>query len=178
TRLRARGGELVCRAPVVHIDVRHGAARSVHTADGRSWVARRAVLADVPAPTLYRELLPASVVPARILDDLAAFEYDFATVKVDWALAGPIPWRAPEAAGSATLHIGLDGDGLTRYAAALSSGRIPDEPLLICGQMTTADPTRSPAGTESFWAYTHLPHRRAWSPKEIAGVVAGMERVL
>ncbi|MBX6749222.1 MAG: NAD(P)/FAD-dependent oxidoreductase [Micromonosporaceae bacterium] len=178
TRLRRRGGQVVCGAPVVHIDVRYGAARGVRTADGRAWVARRAVLADVPAPTLYHELLPGSAVPARVLDDLAAFEYDLATVKVDWALAGPIPWRAPEAAGSGTLHIGLDGDGMTRYAAALSSGRIPDEPLLICGQMTTADPTRSPAGTESFWAYTHLPHRRTWTPEEIADVVAGMERVL
>jgi phytoene dehydrogenase-like protein len=27
------------------------------------------------------------------------------------------------------------------------------------GQMTTADPTRSPAGTESAWAYTHVPQR-------------------
>jgi phytoene dehydrogenase-like protein len=28
---------------------------------------------------------------------------------------------------------------------------------MLFGQMTTADPTRSPAGTESAWAYTHLP---------------------
>jgi len=177
-RLQRLGGELVCRAPVVHIDVRYGAARGVRTADGRAWSARRAVLADVPAPTLYRELLAPAVVPARILDDLAAFEYDLATVKVDWALSGPIPWRAREAAGSATIHMGLDGDGMTRYAAALGSGRIPDEPLLICGQMTTADPTRSPAGTESFWAYTHLPQRPTWSPEEIAGVVDRMEQAL
>jgi phytoene dehydrogenase-like protein len=27
------------------------------------------------------------------------------------------------------------------------------------GQMTTADPTRSPTGTESLWAYTHVPQR-------------------
>ena len=25
--------------------------------------------------------------------------------------------------------------------------------------MTTADPTRSPQGTESLWAYTHVPQR-------------------
>ena len=25
--------------------------------------------------------------------------------------------------------------------------------------MTTSDPTRSPAGTESLWAYTHVPQR-------------------
>ena len=30
---------------------------------------------------------------------------------------------------------------------------------MLAGQMTTSDPTRSPAGTESFWAYTHVPQR-------------------
>ena len=28
---------------------------------------------------------------------------------------------------------------------------------MLFGQMTTADPGLSPAGTESAWAYTHLP---------------------
>lgn len=36
-------------------------------------------------------------------------------------------------------------------------GQVPDEPFALFGQMTTADPSRSPAGTESAWAYTHLP---------------------
>src|SRR5690606_32477342 len=40
------------------------------------------------------------------------------------------------------------------------TGRIPDNPFLLVGQMTTADPTRSPAGTESLWAYTHVPQSR------------------
>jgi phytoene dehydrogenase-like protein len=34
---------------------------------------------------------------------------------------------------------------------------VPARPFLLVGQMTTADPTRSPAGTESLWAYTHVP---------------------
>ncbi|MER6799624.1 phytoene desaturase family protein, partial [Amycolatopsis mediterranei] len=29
--------------------------------------------------------------------------------------------------------------------------------FLLLGQMTTSDPTRSPAGTEAAWAYTHVP---------------------
>jgi phytoene dehydrogenase-like protein len=29
---------------------------------------------------------------------------------------------------------------------------------VIFGQMTTSDATRSPRGTESAWAYTHIPH--------------------
>ena len=36
---------------------------------------------------------------------------------------------------------------------------MPAQPFLLAGQMTTTDPTRSPAGTESFWAYTHVPQQ-------------------
>jgi phytoene dehydrogenase-like protein len=55
---------------------------------------------------------------------------------------------------------------------------MPPDPFLLLGQMTTADATHSPAGTESVWAYTHLPHRAHWSPDEIDAHVARMEAVL
>ena len=41
--------------------------------------------------------------------------------------------------------------------AQVASQRIPASPFMLTGQMTTSDPSRSPAGTESFWAYTHVP---------------------
>lgn len=50
-------------------------------------------------------------------------------------------------------------DGLTRFASQIATGHVPDDPFVLFGQMTTADPSRSPAGTESAWAYTHLPQR-------------------
>jgi phytoene dehydrogenase-like protein len=37
------------------------------------------------------------------------------------------------------------------------TGAIPARPFMLTGQMTTSDPSRSPAGTESYWAYTHVP---------------------
>jgi phytoene dehydrogenase-like protein len=41
----------------------------------------------------------------------------------------------------------------------------------VIGQMGVADPTRSPAGTETAWAYTHVPQRvRADSGGELKGV--------
>jgi phytoene dehydrogenase-like protein len=50
---------------------------------------------------------------------------------------------------------------------ALACGELPQQPFVIAGQMTTADPSRSPAGTESMWAYTHLPFRRHFAAGEI-----------
>jgi phytoene dehydrogenase-like protein len=55
---------------------------------------------------------------------------------------------------------------------------VPTDPFLLFGQMTTADPSRSPAGTESAWAYTHLPHRPGWKADEIAEHVERMEEVI
>jgi phytoene dehydrogenase-like protein len=119
------------------------------------------VLADVPAPVLYCDLVRAEQLPARLVHDVSRFDWDDATLKVNWALREPIPWTAPEARGAGTVHLGVDNDGLVDVAADLSVGRMPRTPFLLLGQMTTADPTRSPAGTESVWAYTHLPRHLA-----------------
>ena len=177
-RLATRGGRLVCGVPVDRVAVARGRAMGVRTAGGEWWRARRAVLADVPAPALYRDLVGAAHLPARLLDDLDRFEWDAATVKIDWALSGPVPWRNPAVAGAGTVHLGGDVNGMSRYASALTRDEVPFEPFLVVGQMTTADPARSPAGTESLWAYTHLPRRDQWSPDAVARHVARVEAVL
>jgi phytoene dehydrogenase-like protein len=87
------------------------------------------------------------------------FQWDFSTFKVDWALDGAIPWTAPQATGAGTVHLADGVDGLTRFAAQIAMGQVPDEPFLLLGQMTTSDATRSPRGTESAWAYTHVPQQ-------------------
>jgi phytoene dehydrogenase-like protein len=169
-RLLAGGGELVCDARVSEVVVRGGRAVAVRTADGREVAAGRAVLADVPAPQLYLDLVAREHLPPRLLDDLRRFQWDDATVKVDWALSGPVPWRAGDVAGAGTVHVVGGPDDALAYSQQLERGVVPDRPYLIVGQMTTTDPTRSPAGTESVWAYTHVPRR----PKgDAAGVLRG-----
>ena len=156
-RARSAGAAVHCDQPVERIDVRGGRAVAVHTSAGLTVRARRAVIADVNAPLLYRDLLPADAVPARLRSDLDRFEWDTPVVKVNWALDGPIPWRADGVAGAGTVHLGADELGLVRWSADLESRTIPASPFMLFGQMTTADPSRSPAGTQSAWAYTHLP---------------------
>ncbi|MEP6798578.1 MAG: NAD(P)/FAD-dependent oxidoreductase, partial [Lapillicoccus sp.] len=156
-RAESLGVEVVTSARVTSIRVSNGAATGVVLNDGTLVRARRAVLADVSAPSLYRDLLPDGATPDKILRDLGHFQWDSATLKLNWALSRPIPWTSAGAAGSGTVHLGVDSDGFVDVAADLSVGRIPRHPFVLLGQMTTADPTRSPAGTESAWAYTHLP---------------------
>ncbi|CAL9363559.1 All-trans-zeta-carotene desaturase [Streptomyces sp. enrichment culture] len=157
-RLRARGGVLRCGQRVDRIVVRGGRAVGVRTAGGETVAAGRAVLADVAVPVLYGGLVEPEHLPAQTLSDLERFQWDFATFKVDWALDGPVPWSCEQAAGAGTVHLADGIDELTRFAAQIAMGRIPDRPFCLFGQMTTADPSRSPRGTESAWAYTHVPH--------------------
>jgi phytoene dehydrogenase-like protein len=177
-RLAARGGRVLCGAHVDKVLVARGRAVGVRSRDGALWQARRAVLADVPAPALFLDLVGAGHLPPRLVEDLAHFKWDGSTVKVDWALSGRMPWKNPAAAGAGTVHLGADLDGLTRYAAELARGEIPRDPFLLVGQMTTADPTRSPAGTETLWSYTHLPFRTTWRASDVAPHVERMEEVL
>ncbi|MEU4464584.1 NAD(P)/FAD-dependent oxidoreductase [Streptomyces sp. NPDC024017] len=157
-RLQTRGGRVRCGQRVEHVVVRGGRAVGVRTAAGDAVPARRAVLADVSVPALYGELVDPEHLPAQLLDDLRRFQWDFATFKVDWALDGPVPWQAEEATRAGTVHLADGMDELTRFAAQIAMRQVPDRPFLIFGQMTTSDASRSPQGTESAWAYTHIPH--------------------
>ena len=177
-RLESRGGRIAYRTPVSSVLIARGRAVGVRSAGGREYRARRAVLADVPAPAFYLDLVGSRWLPPRLVEDLAHFRWDGSTVKVDWAVAGKMPWRNPDASGAGTVHLGGDLDGLTRYAAHLAVGETPPHPFLVLGQMTTADPSHSPDGTESVWAYTHLPHRESWSASEIDEHVGRMEAVV
>ncbi|MHC1562243.1 phytoene desaturase family protein [Actinomycetospora sp. C-140] len=177
-RLAARGGVVDCRRPVTRVLVENGRAVGVVDAAGGLVRARRAVLADVPAPLLYGDLVGHEHVPARLVDDLARFDWDDAILKVDWALSSPIPWTAPEPREAGTIHLGGDTAGLIDFGADLAAGRLPRDPFMLLGQMTLSDPSRSPAGTESVWAYTHLPHGRAHTEDELAEQVRRMTAVI
>ena len=158
-RLEKRGGRIVCNMPVKKVIVRDGRAVGVETADGTEIEARRAVLADVPAPSLFLDLVGAEHLPRRVAEDVSRFQWDHATIKVDWALSEPIPWRDEAVRRAGTVHVSRSFDHLTDVSADLAVGRVPRHPFLVMGQLAAADPTRSPAGTETAWAYIHVPRR-------------------
>lgn len=176
-RAESLGVQVSTGTPVTEVHVAGGRAEGVRLADGTVVRARRAVLADVTAPALYRRLLSRQSLPARLLRDLDRFQWDNPTVKVNWALDRPIPWQNEAASGAGTVHLGVDDAGFVDFAADLAVGRAPQRPFLLFGQMTTADPTRSPAGTESAWAYTHLPAGR-WTDQQVGEHVERMEQAV
>jgi phytoene dehydrogenase-like protein len=160
-RLEAKGGEIRCSTPVSRVVVRSGRSVAVDAADGTRTTARRAVVAGVVAPILFDRLLSADDVPDRVRRGMRRFQWDPGTVKVDWALSGPVPWARPPAYAAGTVHVADDLPDLTTALGQISAGVVPARPFLLAGQMTATDPTRSPEGTESFWAYTHVPRETA-----------------
>ena len=176
-RLQSRNAMVRLNSPVTRVLVSDGQVQGVELADGERLFSS-SVLADVAAPVLYRDLVGAAHLPARLVADLDRFQWDAPTLKLNWALAGPVPWTAAPAREAGTVHLGADLNGLTSYAADLAVGRFPERPFVLFGQMTTADPTRSPAGTESAWAYTHLPANQPITSGDVDRQVERVEALL
>ena len=156
-RARSAGARIECAQSVDSIEVRGGRAVAVRTTGGTTVRVRRAVIADTSAPHLYGDLLPADAIPEAVVRNMSRFVWDTPVLKINYALNAPIPWRSKSLHGAGTVHVGADHDGLVRWMADLNTSTVPLHPFMLFGQMTTADPSRSPPGTESAWAYTHLP---------------------
>jgi phytoene dehydrogenase-like protein len=156
-RFESLGGEVRYAAEAVRIEVEDRRATAVLTADGERFEAGRAVVADIVAPHLYGRLLSPDDLPARTHSAMRSFDLDPSTVKVDWALDGPVPWASAPPFAPGTFHVADSVEQMTQAHGQVSARLIPEAPFMLAGQMTTSDPTRSPAGTESLWAYTHVP---------------------
>ncbi|EWT02096.1 FAD-dependent oxidoreductase [Intrasporangium oryzae NRRL B-24470] len=157
-RFTALGGEIRVGTPATGIVVRNGRAVAVRTPDDEVAV-RRAVVADVSAPALYGGLVPWEELPHHLRARMRRFEWDPGTVKVDWALDGPIPWRDAPDRPPGTVHLADSVDEITRTMDEIRSGLVPSAPFILLGQMAAADPGRAPVGHEAVWAYTHVPQR-------------------
>jgi phytoene dehydrogenase-like protein len=156
-RLEARGGTIQCNQSVTAVEIRGRRAVGVITAGGERLGARHAVLADVPATQLYGGLVEWDHLPATMVDDVRRFQWDWATLRFDWALKAPVPWEAQDVAKAGTVHLGESLDALTRFSAQIAQGLIPADPFILLGQLTTSDAKRSPMGTELLYGYTHVP---------------------
>jgi len=158
-RIESLGGEIRCSTAVTRIEVDSGRASGVRTAGGDLFRARSAVVADVVAPHLYGRLLRPEDVPARTARAMEHFALDPSTVKVDWALDGPVPWATPPPYDPGTVHIADSVEQMSEALSQVAANAIPARPFMLTGQMSRADPTRSPPGTEAMWAYAHVPQQ-------------------
>ncbi len=96
--------------------------------------------------------------PAGFRRSLEAYRYGPGVCKVDWALDGPIPWKAEECARAGTVHLGGTLEEIAASERAPWEGTICDKPFVLLAQPTLFDPTRAPNGKHIAWAYCHVPN--------------------
>ena len=178
SRFRVGGGELLTGTRVASVEVSGGRATGVRLVDGTRVDAKRAVLADVDAPTLYGEMVGATICRRGSSTPWSASTGTTRRSSSTGRFASRCRGPRTGAHGAGTVHVGVDEAGFVDFAADLSNQRTPAEPFVLFGQMTTADPTRSPPGTESAWAYTHLPHRVARDPQAVDAVSEQVRKLM
>jgi|JI6StandDraft_1071083.scaffolds.fasta_scaffold01974_4 phytoene dehydrogenase-like protein len=159
--LERHGGALRLGSRVSRVLVGVGGAEGVLLADGTSIRATRAVMSDTSAPSLLLDLVERQHIPGRVLKFMRRFPQGWGTFKLDWALSGPVPWAVPEARESAVVHVGDSIADLQRFTDQVRRGELPDNPYLVIGQQSLADPTRAPAGQHTLWAYSRVPAQPA-----------------
>ena len=139
--LRALGGEIETAAPVASLDELPPA---------------RAILCDVTPRQLLR--LAGDRLPRAYRRALARYRYGPGAFKLDFALDGPIPWRAPECGRTACVHVGGTMEEIAESERAAWEGRAPERPFVIVAQQSLFDAGPAPEGKHTGWAYCHVPH--------------------
>jgi phytoene dehydrogenase-like protein len=158
--LRQHGGETRCDARAERVHVRRGRVAGVTLADGTT-VATRMVIATTTPHGLLR--IAGDALGDAYTRRAVHFRYGPQTVKVDWALAEPVPWESADARRAGTIHVGGTVAQLRGALLDVARGRLPKHPFLLSGSQSVADPTRAPAGKHTMWAYTHVPAGVDWS---------------
>ncbi|MCU1459103.1 MAG: dependent oxidoreductase [Actinomycetia bacterium] len=116
----------------------------------------RAVVLDLTPRQILR--VADGELPHRYARSLRRFRYGPGVFKIDWALDGPVPWSAPEACRTATVHLGGTLEEMVLSESESNAGRLAERPYVLFVQPTVVDPTRAPTGKHVAWAYCHVPN--------------------
>jgi phytoene dehydrogenase-like protein len=112
--------------------------------------------------------------PGRYARALRLYRYGPGVFKVDWALDGPVPWRAPECTRAGTVHVGGTLEEIAASEAAMWRGETAERPFVLVAQQSVSDSTRAPEGKHTLWAYCHVPS--AWREDMTERIEAQIER--
>jgi phytoene dehydrogenase-like protein len=116
----------------------------------------RAILLDLTPRQVIR--IAGHRFPSRYLRALGRYRYGPGVFKVDWALDGPVPWRAEECSRAATIHVGGTLEEIAAYEAAIWERQVPERPYVLVAQQSLFDDSRAPRGRQTLWAYCHVPN--------------------
>ncbi len=154
-RIERHGGEVRCEASVERLLRRGRRAFGLALAGGEE-ISADAIVVTVSARPLAAMLDPGAL-PDRVFKRLRGWRYGPGTLKVDFALAGPVPWGAMQARRAAVVHVGGELSDLVESAHAAHAGRVTPALTLVVGQQSLFDDTRAPPGQHTLYTYARIP---------------------
>jgi phytoene dehydrogenase-like protein len=141
SRLKSLGGEIVTGIAIASLEELPSA---------------RAILCDVTPRQLLT--IASSRLPEGFRRKLERYRYGPGVCKLDWALDGPIPWKAAECTRAGTIHVGGTFEEIAAAERDPWQGKHSERPFVILAQPTLFDSTRAPAGKHIAWGYCHVPN--------------------
>ncbi len=138
--LSAHGGTVTTDAEVTDVDALPSA---------------RAYLFDTSPAGLVS--IAGNRLPGRYVRALSRYKYGNAAAKVDFVLAGPVPWAHPEVRRAGTIHLGGTREQMAEAESAVFAGRHADRPMVLASDPSLLDEGRIVDGLRPFWTYAHVP---------------------
>lgn len=86
------------------------------------------------------------------------YRYGAGVFKMDWALSEPIPFTNIKCRNSGTIHLGFSTEEMEVSESSIHRQQISDRPYVLVAQHSPFDPTRTPPGKHTAWAYCHVPN--------------------
>ena len=151
------GSQAIATALASYFEALGGEIRTGTRVDALAEIpAARAVLCDITPRQLLKIAGPE--LPPAYRKKLAGYRYGPGVFKLDWALDGPIPWRAPECSRAATVHVGGSLEEIAFAEREPWEGRCAERPFVLVAQQSLFDSSRAPSGKHTGWAYCHVPN--------------------
>ncbi|SES03019.1 phytoene desaturase family protein [Pedobacter rhizosphaerae] len=99
---------------------------------------------------------------------LARYRYGMGVYKIDWALDGPIPYKAEACRQAGTIHLGNTFEEIAEGELQTSKGFQAEKPFVLLAQQSLFDQSRAPEGKQTAWAYCHVPNG---STQDLTGII-------
>jgi len=134
-----------------------------------------------PADVTLFDLAPGAIVdilgdrlPGRVARAYRRFRHGPGAFKVDFAVAGGVPWTNADAHKAGTVHLGGDYAEIAAGERKIHARRMPERPFVLVGQQYLADPQRAVGDVVPLWTYAHVPH--GYTGDATAVIIAQIER--
>src|SRR4051794_38992489 len=151
------GSQRIADALVAILEEDGGAVETCAPVDSLAALpSARSVFCDVSPSELVR--IAGDGLPRDYVRRLGHFKQGPGAFKVDYALDGPVPWKAQECSRAGTVHLGGRLPEIAESERAPWRGEHAERPFVLLAQHSLFDPTRAPEGKHTVWAYCHVPN--------------------